>query len=444
MRWKKPWTKFRLIAPNTSSKHNRGNFLTAHSIMEIKPPITLAQLHQQAQEAAAMLNEIRGTMLAPLVRKLPPEFSADQVATLCGATSRGSFAHKVSTRKDMPAGTLVANGRKRIFTLAEARQWVREYRKDSLRPQGAEAVTISIANFKGGTTKTTTAMTLAQGLTLMGHNVLVIDTDPQASLTTLFGILPDVEIGQEDTIYPICEGTETSIRSTIRQTYWDGLDLVPAASSLFDAEFVLPSRQHRERDSGFNFYRVLDMGIDDVRSEYDVIIIDSPPALSYLTINALIAANALIIPLPPETLDFASSTQFWQLFSDLTSQMEPHGLVKSYDFINVLLSRVPPRSRPGTTTTTDAVREWITATYKEKVLPLEIPRTAVASQKSSTFGTVYDSMDGDAKDKTYIRARDAYDLFVQHIEASIQTTWMRQLQSATSHTNASVATMESA
>jgi chromosome partitioning protein len=279
---------------------------------------------------------------------------------------------------------------------------------------------------------------------LMGHNVLVIDTDPQASLTTLFGILPDVEIGQEDTIYPVCEGTATSIRSTIRQTYWDGLDLVPAASSLFDAEFVLPSRQHRERDSGFNFYRVLDMGIDDVRSEYDVIIIDSPPALSYLTINALIAANALIIPLPPETLDFASSTQFWQLFSDLTSQMEPHGLVKSYDFINVLLSRVPPRSRPGTTTTTDAVREWITATYKEKVLPLEIPRTAVASQKSATFGTVYDSMDGDAKDKTYIRARDAYDLFVQHIEASIQTTWMRQLQSATSHSNVSVAAAESA
>jgi chromosome partitioning protein len=60
------------------------------------------------------------------------------------------------------------------------------------------------------------------------------------------------------------------------------------------------------------------------------------------------------------------------------------------------------------------------------VLPLEIPRTSIASQKSSGFGTVYDSDAGDSKDKTYKRARDAYDLFVQHIEVSIRNAWGRQ------------------
>ncbi|MDB5827968.1 MAG: cobyrinic acid a,c-diamide synthase [Variovorax sp.] len=399
--------------------------------MEIRPQITLAGVHQQAEDAADMLASIRSAMLAPMVRKAAPTFSADQVATLCEASSRGSFAHRIASRKDMPSGTLVSNGRKRVFDLAETRQWVRDYRKDILRPEGAEAITISVANFKGGTTKTTTAMTLAQGLSLMGHKVLVIDTDPQASLTTLFGILPDVEINQADTLMALANGSLTSVRSLIRKTYWDGLDLVPAASSLFDAEFMLPNRQSREGVKGFEFYRVLDLGIDDVRADYDVIIIDSPPALSYLTLNALMAANGIIMPLPPETLDFASSTQFWSLFSDVTeSMLEARGQTKSYDFINILLSRVPPKAGRGASTTADAVREWISATYKEKVLPLEIPRTSVAAQKSSGFGTVYDSEAGDAKDKTYKRARDAYDLFVQHIEVSIRNAWARQLQAA--------------
>lgn len=404
-------------------------FLTqTQLIMDIRPLITLAGVHQQAQDAAEMLANIRAAMLAPMVQKAAPTFSADQVATLCEASSRGSFAHRVASRKDMPSGTLISNGRKRIFELSEARQWIKDYRKEALRPPGAEAITISIANFKGGTTKTTTAMTLGQGLSLMGHKVLMIDTDPQASLTTLFGILPDVEIGPSDTILALAEGSQTSVRSLIRSTYWDGLDLVPSASSLFDAEFMLPSRQSKEGTNGFEFYKVLDLGIDDVRADYDVIIIDSPPALSYLTINALMAANGIIMPLPPETLDFASSTQFWSLFSDLSeSMLEARGQSKSFDFINILLSRVPPRAGRGASTTADAVREWISATYKEKVLPLEIPRTSIASQKSSGFGTVYDSEASDAKDKTYKRARDAYDQFVQHVDGSIRTAWTRQI-----------------
>ena len=77
-------------------------------------------------------------------------------------------------------------------------------------------MTISIANFKGDVGKTTTAITLAQGMSLLGHKVLVIDTGPQGSLTTLFGILPDAEVEEEDTILPLVMGAETSIRYAIR------------------------------------------------------------------------------------------------------------------------------------------------------------------------------------------------------------------------------------
>lgn len=391
--------------------------------MEIQDSqISLEEVSIQAETAAAMMSKIRTHMLAPSASKRTPVFRADEVAGLCGV-SKSSFTHRLTspTFKDLPSGTLSETGRKRLFTLPEARAWIKNYRKNSLRPAGAEAITISIANFKGGTTKTTTAMTLAQGLTLLGHRVLVIDADPQASLTTFFGVLPDVEISEDQTIFALIDGTQTSIRPLIRETYWDGLDLVPAASSLFGAEFLLPARQQEQKD--FEFWSVLDLGIYDVRADYDVIIIDTPPALSYVTINALMASNGIIMPLPPQTLDYASAGQFWSLFAELTSNLlVDRGTVKKFDFINILLSRVEG------TAAASMVREWITQTYGSKVLPLEIPRTATAALKSAEFGTVYDSEPADAKDRTFKRARDAYDLFVNHIDSSIRKAWDRQIQ----------------
>ncbi|MDN8618320.1 AAA family ATPase [Variovorax ginsengisoli] len=398
----------------------------------VPPVVTLDDIATQAEVATGMMSSIRSSMLAPRTAKQEPTFSAEDLAVMCGQTGgRGWVNHQMTIRSDLPTGQLSESGRKRHFGLTDARVWVREFRKGLLRPAGAEAVTITIANFKGGTTKTTTAMTLAQGLSVLGHKVLVIDTDPQASLTTLFGILPDVEVQDSETMMALVDGSQKSVRPLIRKTYWDGLDLVPASTSLFAAEFMLPSMQ--SKNPKFEFWSVLDLGIDDVRADYDVIVIDSPPALSYVTINSLFAANGIIIPLPPDTLDFASSAQFWDLFSSLTTDLlKERGSTKTFDFIDVLLSRV------SKSMTTDVVRQWISATYKEKVLPLEIPRTATTSLKSAEFGTVYDADPEDSKDRTYKRAREAYDQFVEHIERQVMHAWVRQLAAAPAAQLASV------
>ena len=391
----------------------------ASSPLPAPRPISLSDIAAQAERAVAMMEQIRSAMLAPTARKEAPLFSLSQLASLL-EMEKGSVSHRLG-KGDLPAGRLNASGSRREFTLAEARQWVREYRKDRLRPSGAEAVTISIGNFKGGVSKTTTAVTLAQGLSLLGHRVLVIDTDPQGSLTTLFGILPDTEVEEQDTILPLAMGTETSIRYAIRPTYWDGIDLVAGAPVLFGAEFALPARQTQE--PGFEFWRVLDLGIDDVRGDYDVIVIDTPPALSYTTINAFMASNGIIMPLPPNALDFASASQFWSLFSDLTGELlTKRGLDKHFDFIHVLLARVDSADAAST-----VIRQWIGQTYAEKVLPVEIPKTAVTGVASAEFGTVYDVSRYDGSARTFKRARDAYDSFVGHIEGSVRAVWNGQV-----------------
>lgn len=380
--------------------------------------VTLEDLIAASNRVGAVIESVRGTMLAPNARKMPPSFSTNQVATICGL-EKAQMDYRVK-KGDLPVGTM-ESGHRRKFSLEDARIWAQAERGKFMRPENAEAVTISVANFKGGVTKTTTAVTLAQGLSLRGHKVLVIDTDPQGSMTTLFGLLPDVDVTDEQTILSLCFGSEVSIDYAIMPTYWSGIDIVPANLALYSAEFALPSRQKSE--GSFEFWNVLNNGIDAARTKYDVIILDTSPSLSYLTINALLASDGLIMPLPPSTLDFTSSGQFWNLFNDLTANLVTNrGKTKSFDFVDVLLARVDAND-----SSSSVVREWITAGYASMVLPVEIPKTSLTASASAEFGTVYDTDPATINVRTYRRAYDAYERVVELVEGQINTAWKRQI-----------------
>lgn len=406
--------------PSDSSETSVGNQVStpdSSGLDAVRMPIDMLRIGALADRASSMVQQIRAKLLAPEVRKTPPNFSTAQLATLCGV-DKAHLNYRVG-KADLPSGKLSPNGGKREFSLSDARRWTRTYRQAKMRPSGQKAITIAVGNFKGGVSKTTSAMILAQGLSVRGHRVLAIDTDPQGSLTTLHGILPETEVDADMTIAPLCDGSETDIRYAIRSTYWEGIDLVSAAPFLFSAEFALPARQMRDPKS--RFWDVLNAGLESVRDLYDVIVIDTPPSLSYVTINALWAADGLVVPVPPSGLDFASSAQFWSLLSDLGSNLdrqEAKGYRKKFDFLHVLLSRVDQADAAA-----PAVRQWIAATYGEYMLPVEIPKTSVTSNKAAEFATIYDVQKYDGAAKTYKRAADAYDRFVELVEESVVETW---------------------
>ena len=125
---------------------------------------------------------------------------------------------------------------------------------------------------------------------------------------------------------------------------------------------------------------------------------------------------------PPNGLDFASLAQFWSLLADLGQNLdEQEGRAKQFAFLKILMSRVDQADAA-----TAAVREWILSTYGEFVMPVEIPRTTVTATKSAEFGTIYDVEKYDGSAKTFTRAYDAYDRFVELVEDALVATWRKR------------------
>ncbi len=380
---------------------------------------TLSSLVELADTANATLDGLRSKMLEPHPRKRAPTFTGSQVAALCGIEPK-QVAY-LAKRGDLPAGTHDSNGKRRIFSLVEARQWIAALSKIPSRPAGSRGATVAVVNFKGGSTKTTTAFNLAQGLTLRKRRVLIVDLDPQGSATTLTGILPAAEIEEEDTVAPITfsplADAPKDLSYAIRETYWDGLDLIPAAPHLFNAEILLPMHS---RDPDIAWWDILNQAVEPVRDKYDVIIFDTAPALSYLAVNAVIASDGLLMPIPPDNLDYASSVAFWNLLSETLSALKKNrNYDKDFSFMRVLLSRVDTTSIAAA-----VVKDWIIKTYGPYVLTVEIPKSQVTSVGAVQFGTVFDIERYEGAAKTYSKIRDAYDKFVEMIDQSIiNTVW---------------------
>jgi len=392
------------------------------SLPPVQSQISIRGLASIADRAQQTLTNLRDDLLEPHPRKVAPHFTSGKVAKLCGIERTDlNYLCTRGNKGTYPVGTLTGSSRSRMFTLAEAQEFVRANGQYQARPAGQRAIVCAVGNFKGGVGKTTLTVAIAQGLTLRGHKVCLVDLDPQASSTTLMGYVPDAEITEDMTVMRVVYGDEVDLQYAPIASYWDGLDLIPSCPALFGADYYLPNKQ--VQDPSFEFWKVLDKALDPLRDKYDIILIDTPPTLSYLAISSFMATDGLIVPLPPETLDYASSTQFFRQFADLFSSLQDSKSVeKNFEFIKIVLSKVK-----ASAATTPVVKAWIKQTYHELLATAEIIDTDIVMNASAEFQTVYDITAYDGSQRTLNRALDSFDAVVDEVEASVQNAWKRRI-----------------
>lgn len=225
----------------------------------------------------------------------------------------------------------------------------------------AIAKTIAIANQKGGVAKTTTAVNLSAWLSLMGQKVLLLDIDPQGNATTGVGVDKTLV---EKCIYDVLING-ANLRDVIIPSAVENLDLLPATIELAGAEIEMVGVEARER--------ILRTALMEIKNEYDFIFIDCPPSLGLLTINALVAADSLIIPIQCEFYALEGLSQLMNTF-----KMVQQHLNKDLVIEGVLLTMFDGRTNLSIQVV-DEVKKY----FREKVYSAVVPRNVRISEAPS-------------------------------------------------------------
>jgi chromosome partitioning protein len=228
-----------------------------------------------------------------------------------------------------------ANNRRLGYSLQQVQAFRKHFGTLPQRADSDPPITIACQNFKGGVGKSTTCVNFAHYLALKGYRVLVIDTDSQATTTSMFGYMPDAQVTQEQTLLPYLDSSESSLVYAVRKTYWPNVDLIPSCLALYEAEMAIAAHLAAEGDRAkrLEFFSELKFGIETVSQHYDVVLLDSPPALGLISINVLLAADALLVPTAPRMYDFTSTVQFFRMVRNYISQIDTG---KEYRWISVL------------------------------------------------------------------------------------------------------------
>ena len=228
-----------------------------------------------------------------------------------------------------------ANNRRMGYSLEQVQAFRKHFGTLPQRADSDPPITIACQNFKGGVGKSTTCVNFAHYLALKGYRVLVIDTDSQATTTSMFGYMPDAQVTQEQTLLPYLDSSESSLVYAVRKTYWPNVDLIPSCLALYEAEMAIAAHLAVQEDRArrLEFFSELKFGIETVSQHYDVVLLDSPPALGLISINVLLAADALLVPTAPRMYDFTSTVQFFRMVRNYISQIDQG---KEYRWITVL------------------------------------------------------------------------------------------------------------
>ena len=441
--------------------------------LDIDPDAALADLGEPlgsggfaeiARACAAGREDLAGRGLSETGEKRLRPFSTWEITRYLIPVAQAHFRRVLRANPALPQGVSETEGGAKWFTLDEVlrlrahfgAQGSKAKRYLPWRPEGLPAKITAVANFKGGVGKTSTAAHLAMSAALDGYRVLVVDLDSQGSMTSIFGGRVEDEWG---TVFPLLarhyarhlrvenerrvdrgdapvplddtlgEALKAEASGLIRPTHWPNVDLIGAQLNLYWAEFQIPVWRMQSR--GWKLWDALSGSLeaDGVLSRYDVVILDTPPSLGYLTINGLSAADILLVPLGASYLEFDSTGRFFDMLHSTFQSIE--------DGENVAARAL---GRPETAFEWDAVRAVITrydgaqqgemaaliqAHLGRTLSPHRQGYTALIGQAGEQVSGIYEADYRDFNRETYARGRETFDETYAAFKRLLIGAWRR-------------------
>ena len=382
---------------------------------------------RQGELISDKLNILRHEHYPPNAKKGLRQFSLAEVAYFLGVTP--SNIKKLHLEGKGPTPTTSKSGR-RTYTaeqMQELRQYLdqfgrADYKKYIPHRRAGDALqVISVVNFKGGSGKTTTTAHLAQHLALSGHRVLAIDLDPQASLSSLHGVQP--ELDKNPSLYDAIRYDErkTPIADVIRSTNFPSLDIVPANLELQEYEYETPlnTGQNSSRAGRTFFTRITD-ALEEVDDRYDVVVIDCPPQLGYLTLTALTASTAVLITIHPQMLDVMSMSQFLLMLGGILQSISSVARV-NLKWFRYLVTRYEPTDGPQA-----QMVGFMQTLFPGQILNNRMVKSTAISDAGITNQTLYEVDRAQFTHLTYDRAMEALIKVNEEIIELIHRAWGRR------------------
>jgi chromosome partitioning protein len=366
----------------------------------------------------------RTQLFPPHARKSLRRFSSGEVAGLLGV--KDAYLRKLSLEGRGPQPETGAGGR-RLYSSDDIRALRQMLEQGAKAPgtyvpgrrAGDHLQVVTVINFKGGSGKTTTAAHLAQKCALDGYRVLAIDLDPQASLSALHGYQPEFDLADGGTLYDAIRYDDpVPLRDIIQKTYFTGLDIIPGNLELMEFEHETP-RALANRGGNLFFTRIAE-ALEPVADDYDLVIIDCPPQLGFLTMSALSAATAILVTVHPQMLDVMSMCQFLLMTSNLLGVVAEAGGNMSYDWMRYVVTRYEPGDGPQ-----NQMVSFMRSLFGDHVLNHTVLKSTAISDAGLTKQTLYEVEKSDFTRSTYERAMESLNAVNGEIEDLIQKAWGR-------------------
>lgn len=424
----------------------------------------LARLQAQSLK---MQSWIRQQTFSPEKEKRLRRFSSWEVAELILKVNQSTFRGRLAAEPDLPGGEVEPEGRQRWFSLDEINELRRRMKinRRSLmppRPAGKRAFRVAVANFKGGAGKSTVALHFAHAAALDGYRVLVVDFDPQATLShsmgltdvaeefTVWGIMARDLIRETDRLNAVAAGAESGVQlpqrkipasirdlgldglrapDFLKPTAWSTIDIIPSCANAAFVEFA--SAQYRHLNPEWSFFAAVSRFLDTLPDEaYDLILFDCPPAIGYQSMNAVFAADMLYIPSGPGYWEYDSTTSFIgqlaEALADLADGFDatfPAGkmtLPKAFSDIRFLMTRFEPGNELHR-----AMLQAFRKVFGAHVTEHPIEMTRAVEQSGRFLSSVYEIDYRDMTRETWRRARASFDRAYEEFKGHVIAAWDR-------------------